>query len=62
MKRLDKAYVSAWVMLLVFVPMVCSLCWSERMAHAYKNSYDGYVPGSQFHQRALSGIVGVFRE
>ena len=38
------------------------LRWSERMAHAYKNRYDGYVVGSQFHQRALSGILGVSRK
>ncbi len=38
------------------------LRWSERMAHAYKNRYDGYVPGSQFHQRALSGIMGLSRK
>ncbi|MCR4922358.1 MAG: TonB-dependent receptor, partial [Bacteroidaceae bacterium] len=25
--------------------------YSERAAHAYKNRYDGYVPGSQFHER-----------
>ena len=37
------------------------LRWSERLAHAYKNRYDGYVTGSQFHQRALSGILGVSR-
>jgi len=37
------------------------LRWSERMAHAYKNKYDGYVTGSQFHQRALSGLLGVSR-
>ena len=36
--------------------------YSERMAHAYKNRYDGYVTGSQFHQRALSGLVGVSRK
>ena len=38
------------------------LRWSERMAHAYKNRYDGYVTGSQFHQRALSGLLGVSRK
>jgi len=38
------------------------LRWSERMAHAYKSPCDGYVPGSQFHQRALSGILGVSRK
>ena len=38
------------------------LRWSQRMAHAYKNRYDGYVTGSQFHQRALSGLLGVSRK
>jgi len=38
------------------------LRWSERLAHAYKNKYDGYVTGSQFHQRSLSGLLGVSRE
>ena len=37
------------------------LRWSERLAHAYKNRYDGYVTGSQFHQRALSGLLGLSR-
>ena len=37
------------------------LRWSERLAHAYKNRYDGYVVGSQFHQRALSGLLGLSR-
>ena len=36
--------------------------WSERMAHAYKNRHDGYVVGSQFHQRALSGLMGLNRK
>ncbi len=26
--------------------------FSHKMAHAYKNKYDGYVPGSQFQERA----------
>ena len=26
--------------------------YSDKMAHAYKNKYDGYVPGSQFRERA----------
>jgi len=41
--------------------LLWDLRWSERMAHAYKNRYDGFVTGSQFHQRALSGILGVNR-
>jgi len=31
---------------------------SHKMAHAYKNKYDGYVAGSQFRERALSGLIG----
>ena len=41
--------------------LLWDLRWSERMAHAYKNRYDGYVVGSQFHQRALSGLLGLSR-
>ena len=26
--------------------------WSQKMAHAYKNKYDGYVPSSQFREQA----------
>lgn len=33
--------------------------YSEKMAHAYKNSFDGYVPNSQFRDRSLSGMLGV---
>ena len=36
--------------------------YSEKMAHAYKNKYDGYVPNSQFHERALSGMIGLHRQ
>ena len=42
--------------------LLWDLRWSERMAHAYKNRYDGYVVGSQFHQRALSGLLGLSRK
>ena len=35
--------------------------YSEKMAHAYKNRYDGYVPGTQFHERAVKGLLGVNR-
>ena len=35
--------------------------WSEKDAGEYKNKVDGRVPGSQFHERALSGMVGVNR-
>lgn len=36
--------------------------YSEKFAHAYKNKYDGYVPGSQFHERALKALLGVNKE
>ena len=32
--------------------------FSDKMAHAYKNKYDGYVPGSQFHERAGRLMLG----
>ena len=32
--------------------------YSDKMAHAYKNKYDGYVFNSQFHERAVTGMVG----
>lgn len=32
--------------------------YSEKMAHDYKNRYDGYVPSSRFRERALSGMAG----
>lgn len=32
--------------------------WSQKMAHAYKNKWDGYVPNSQFREQALSGMIG----
>ena len=33
--------------------------FSRKMAHAYKNKYDGYVPGSQFRERAGRLMLGV---
>lgn len=33
--------------------------YSDKMAHAYKNKYDGYVPGSQFRERAGRLLLGV---
>ena len=33
--------------------------WSQRLAHAYKNKYDGYVPGSQFRDYAGRLMLGV---
>lgn len=35
--------------------------YSDKMAHAYQNKYDGYVLGSQFSERAVSGLLGVSR-
>ena len=33
--------------------------FSNKMAHAYKNKYDGYVPGSQFRERAGRLMLGL---
>ncbi len=33
--------------------------YSDKMAHAYKNKYDGYVPGSQFRERAGRMMLGL---
>ena len=33
--------------------------YSDKMAHAYKNTYDGYVPGSQFRERAGRLMLGI---
>ncbi len=35
--------------------------WSEKDAGEYKNKVDGRVPGSQFHEKALTGMLGVNR-
>ena len=35
--------------------------YSDKMAHAYKNKYDGYVPGSQFREHAGRLMLGVNR-
>ena len=36
--------------------------FSQKMAHAYKNKYDGYVPGSQFRERSGRLMLGVNRQ
>ena len=33
--------------------------FSQKMAHAYKNKYDGYVPGSQFRERSGRLMLGL---
>ena len=35
--------------------------WSEKDAGKYKNKVDGRVPGSQFHERAMTGMLGFNR-
>ena len=35
--------------------------YSEKMAHAYKNKYDGYVPGSQFGERSGRLLLGLYK-
>lgn len=36
--------------------------WSGKTAHAYKNEYDGYVPGSQFKETAGRLMIGLQRQ
>ena len=36
--------------------------YSEKMAHAYKNKHDGYVPGSLFHERAGRLMLGINKQ
>ncbi len=36
--------------------------YSEKHAHAYKNRFDGYVPNSQFGERAFSLKAGLMRK
>ena len=33
--------------------------WSQKLAHAYKNRTDGYVPGSQFREQAFHAMLGL---
>lgn len=33
--------------------------WSQKLAHAYKNKVDGYVPGSQFQEQAFKTLLGL---
>lgn len=40
---------------------VWSARYSEKMAHEYKNKLDGYVPGTQFHERAASLMLGTYQ-
>jgi len=39
--------------------VVFDLRYSEKYAHAYRNKADGYVPNSQFNERAASAKIGV---
>ena len=36
--------------------------FTDKMAHAYKNKYDGYVPGSQFRERAGRLMLGLNKQ
>ena len=36
--------------------------FSQKMAHAYKNKYDGYVPGSQFRELAGRLMLGLNKQ
>ena len=41
---------------------VWNLRFSDKYAHAYRNAADGLVPGSQFRERALTGMAGLNRD
>ena len=41
---------------------VWNVRYSEKLAHEYKNPVDGYVPGTQLHDRAASLLLGINRE
>ena len=36
--------------------------WSQKNAGEYQNKVDGRVPGSHFHERAVTGMMGVNRQ
>ena len=33
--------------------------WSNKIAHEYKNKYDGYVAGTQYREQAANAMIGV---
>ena len=39
--------------------MSWNIRYGDKFAHAYKTPGDGYVPNSQFRERALSGMLGI---
>lgn len=41
--------------------IVWNLRWSQKLAHAYRNKYDGRVLGSQFQEQGLNGMLGINR-
>lgn len=36
--------------------------YSDKMAHSYKNKYDGYVYDSGFREHAITGLLGINRD
>ena len=38
---------------------IFDLRYSEKYAHAYRNKFDGYVPNTQFNERAASAKLGI---
>ncbi len=39
--------------------VIWNLRWSRKWAHAYRNSFDGFVLNSGFSENSISGIVGL---
>ena len=42
--------------------VVWNLRFSDKYAHAYRNAAEGLIPGSQFRERALTGMTGLNRK
>ena len=42
--------------------VVWNLRFSDKYAHAYRNAADGLIPGSQFRERAVTGMTGLNRK
>jgi len=42
--------------------IIWDLRYSDKRAHAYRNSYDGYVYNSGFQEHAFTGLVGLNKE
>ena len=42
--------------------LIWDLRYSNKMAHAYQNQYDGYVANSGYSESSLKGMIGINRK